>query len=269
MTHSIHPTAIVAPEASIAAEVTVGPYCIIGPHVVLEKGVTLQSHVVIDGHTNLGAGVQMFPFSSISVPQDLKYAGEPSRVEVGERTIIREYATINPGTAGGTMLTKVGSDCLLMISTHVAHDCIVGNHVIMANHATLAGHVEVGDHAIIGGLSAVHQKVRIGVHAIIGGMSAVEKDVIPFGMVKGERAFLAGLNLVGMKRRGFTRQAMQELRETYEAIFHGVGALAEVLAALQSQSQHSPEVKTLLDFLTADNARPICQPKENDRGEDA
>ena len=195
----IHPTAIVDPAASLGDDVAIGPYCIVGGDAVLGDRVRLHSHVVIGGKTDIGAQTEIFPFASIGlVPQDLKYSGEESTLVIGCRNRIREYATMNPGTADGGMVTRVGDDCLFMVSAHVAHDCIVGNNFILANNATLGGHVVVGDYAILGGLTAVHQFVRIGRHAIIGGMTGVENDVIPYGTVVGDRGQLTGLNIIGV-----------------------------------------------------------------------
>src|ERR1700739_1226866 len=179
----IHPTAIVAPGAMLAEDVVIGPYCVVGDNAVLGPRVTLRSHVVVDGRTTIGEGTRVFPFASIGLePQDLKYRGERSELVIGRNNTIREYVTMNPGTEGGGMVTRIGDDCLFMVGAHVAHDCQIGDHVIMANNATLGGHVTLGDYVVIGGLSAVHQFVRIGAHAMIGGMSGVENDVIPFGM---------------------------------------------------------------------------------------
>ena len=189
----IHPTAIVEPGARLAERVSIGPYCVVGAEVELQDGVELISHVAVAGRTVVGAETRVFPFASIGhQPQDLKYQGEPSRLEIGRRNIIREHVTMNPGTTGGGMLTRVGDGCLFMVGAHVAHDCAVGDSVIMANNATLAGHVRIGDFAILGGLSAVHQYVRIGKHAMIGGVTGVERDVIPYGQVVGDRARLVG-----------------------------------------------------------------------------
>ena len=194
----IHSTAIVDPKATLAGDVTIGPYSVVGENVVLGAGVRLMSHVVVDGHTQVGAGTVIYPFASIGLPpQDLKYGGEPSVLEIGVNNVIREHVTMNPGTEGGGMITRIGDNCLFMVASHVAHDCQLGDHVIMANNAALGGHVSVGEWAILGGLSAIHQYVRIGRHAIVGGMSGVEHDVIPYGSVMGDRARLAGLNLVG------------------------------------------------------------------------
>ena len=223
----VHPTAIVEDGAKLGKDVDIGPYCIVGANVSLGDGVRLHSHVVVGGRTTVGDSTEIFPFASIGLaPQDLKYAGEESELIVGARVRVREHVTMNPGTSGGGMLTRVGDDCLFMVGSHVAHDCIVGNNVILANNATLAGHVEVGDFAIIGGLSAVHQFVRIGAHAMIGGMSGVEHDLIPYGSAMGERARLRGLNLVGLQRRDFTRDDITNLRTAYRILFAPEGNAA-------------------------------------------
>lgn len=223
-------------------------------------GVSLISHVALDGRTTIGEGTQIFPFASIGhVPQDLKFKGEPSTLEIGAFNIIREHVTMNPGTEGGGMLTRVGDRCLFMMGAHVAHDCLLGNHVIMANNATLAGHVEVGDYAFIGGLSAVHQFVRIGRHAMIGGMSGVEADVIPFGLVMGERAGLAGLNLVGLKRRNFDRDTIHGMRSAYRDIFEdSSGTLQERAEKALSAYQNQPDIRELIEFILSDSKRSIC-----------
>ena len=205
---SIHETAIVNRNAEIHPSVIIGPYSVVGPNVVLQEGCHLEPHVIIGGNTKLGPNNHVFSFASIGLqPQDLKYKGEESSLEIGAENVIREHVTMNPGTEGGGMVTKVGDRCLFMVGAHVAHDCHVGNNVILANNATCAGHVEVGDFAILGGLSAIHQFVRIGKHAMIGGMSGVENDVIPYGSAMGNRAHLSGLNVVGLKRRNFSRSS--------------------------------------------------------------
>src|SRR5215469_6830884 len=216
----IHRTAIVEPGATLAEDVKIGPFCVVGPHVVLGAGVELISHVAVAGHTTVGEGTRIFPFASIGhAPQDLKYRGEPSRLEIGRRNIIREYATMNPGTVGGGLVTRVGSDCLFMVGAHVAHDCQIGDHVIMSNNATLGGHVVLGEYAVLGGLSAVHQYVRIGKHSMIGGVSGVRRDVIPYGQVVGDVARLIGLNIVGLQRRGFSREHIHNLRTAFQMLF--------------------------------------------------
>jgi UDP-N-acetylglucosamine acyltransferase len=257
----IHPTAVIEKGAEIAEGASVGPYCVVGPHVVLEAGVRLLSHVVVTGRTKICANSLVFPFASIGhQPQDLKYHGEPSGLEIGCNTIIREYVTVNPGTEGGGMLTKIGNNCLLMIGAHVAHDCIIGDHVILVNNATLGGHVEIGDWAILGGLSAVHQFVRIGRHAMIGGMSGVEADVIPYGSVLGNRAHLAGLNLVGLKRRNFSRDTIHNLRRAYRLIFAQEGTQAERLADVADLFSTVEPVMEIVEFMSGDSSRSICQP---------
>ncbi|MGE0256598.1 MAG: acyl-ACP--UDP-N-acetylglucosamine O-acyltransferase [Alphaproteobacteria bacterium] len=258
----IHPTAVVAAGARIGARVTVGPYCVIGPDVVLGDDVTLKSHVVVDGHTSIGEGSTVFPFASLGTqPQDLKFKGEPSRLEIGKRNSIREHATMNPGTAGGGMLTRTGDDCLLMIGIHVAHDCHLGNHVIMANNATLGGHVHIGDWAFIGGLAAIHQFVRIGAHAIVGGMSGVENDIIPYGSAFGDRARLRGLNLVGLQRRNFSRDDIHTLRTAYRLMFAQEGTLAERLADVEELYRDNAVVMEIVEFIRGESSRSILQPK--------
>lgn len=259
----IHPTAIIASTVKLAADVQVGPYCVLDGNVTIGEGTRLLSHVTIGGNTHIGKNCQIYPFASIGhAPQDLKYKGEPSTLTIGDNCVIREYVTMNPGTEGGAMKTVVGNNCLFMVSSHVAHDCIVGDHVILANNATLAGHVEVGDHAIIGGLAAIHQFVRIGKHAIIGGMSGVEHDVIPFGSVMGERAGLAGLNLVGMKRRGFDRDTIHALRNAYKLIFEDEnGTLAERAAKAKETYGDNSEVMAVLSFMLDKGNRSLCTPK--------
>ncbi len=262
---SIHPTAIIDPAAVIGAGVVIGPYCVIGPHVVLSDGVRLISHVVVDGRTRIGAETTVYPFASLGhPPQDLKYGGEPSTLEIGARNRIREYVTMNPGTEGGGMITRVGDDCLFMVASHVAHDCQVGNHVILANNGTIAGHVMVGDYAIIGGLAAVHQYVRIGEHAMIGGMSAVENDVIPYGMVKGDRAHLAGLNLIGLERRGFGREDVRALRSAYRMLFAHEGTMAERLDEVATLYKGEAHIEKVVEFIRARASRALCQPKSEE-----
>jgi UDP-N-acetylglucosamine acyltransferase len=258
---SIHPTAIIAKGAKLGANVSIGPYSIVGEQVTLADGVILHSHAVIEGNTIIGAQTEVFPFTSLGHrPQDKKFKGEESRLEIGARNVIREHVTMNPGTEGGGMITKVGDDCLFMASSHVAHDCHVGNRVILANNATLAGHVSVGDNAIIGGLSAVHQFVRIGANAFIGGMSGVEKDVIPFGTVKGERASLDGLNLIGLKRSNIERERIHALRHAFKELFFNTkGTLNERAEALKA-SYDEPEVRMLLEFVLSDSSRAFCTP---------
>jgi len=258
----IHPTAIVAPGAELAGDVVIGPYCVIGKDVRLGRRVSLRSHAVVDGRTTIGEGTRLFPFASIGLePQDLKYRGEKSELVIGCNNTIREYVTMNPGTAGGGMVTRIGNDCLFMVGAHVAHDCQIGNHVVMANNATLAGHVVVEDYAVLGGLSAVHQFVRIGKHAMIGGMSGVERDVIPYGQVMGDRARLYGLNIIGMQRRGFSREDIQGLRNAYQFLFSTDGTFIDRVNETAERFSGIGPVDDIIEFIRADSSRAICQPK--------
>ena len=264
---NIHPTAVIADGAAIDATAEVGPFCVIGPQATLGPRVKLHSHVAVAGITAIGADTQVFPFASLGhQPQDLKYHGEASRLEIGERNQIREHVTMNPGTEGGGMLTRVGNDCLFMMSSHVAHDCVIGNHVILVNNATLGGHVTIGDFAIMGGLSAAHQFVRIGRHAMIGGMTGVETDIIPYATVTGNRAHLSGLNLVGLKRRGLDREAIHALRNAYRLLFAPEGTMAERLEEVGEQFKDQELVMEIVDFIRADSSRSICQPKPENGG---
>jgi UDP-N-acetylglucosamine acyltransferase len=267
VSNEIHPTAVIEPGAEVGEGVFIGPYCVVGPNVALGDGVRLVSHVVVAGQTTIGPNTHIYPFASIGhPPQDLKYKGEPSRLEIGANNIIREHVTMNPGTEGGGMCTRVGNNGLFMMSSHVAHDCQVGNHVILANNATLAGHVEVGDFAILGGLSAVHQFARIGSHAMVGGLSGVEQDVIPYGMVLGNRARLAGLNVVGLKRRGFSRPEVASLRKAYRLLFAEEGSQAERLNDVAEMYASNEPVMDIVEFMRSDSSRAICQPRAEHGG---
>jgi UDP-N-acetylglucosamine acyltransferase len=258
----VHPSAIVEPGASLGKGVRIGPFCTVGKSAVLHDGVELISHVVIAGQTEIGARTKIYPFTSLGhPPQDLKYKGEPTRLQIGEDNIIREHVTMNPGTAGGKFLTRVGSRCLFMVGAHVAHDCMVGDSVVMVNSATLGGHVNVGDFAILGGISAIHQYVRIGKHAMIGGMTGVEGDVIPYGLVMGDRARLQGLNIIGLKRRGFSREQIHDLRTAYRLLFAQEGTMAERLEDVSSIYGKAAAVLEIVDFIRGANNRAICLPK--------
>lgn len=262
MATNVHPTAIVAKGAKLGKDVTIGPYCCVGPNVELGDEVVLVGHVSVDGHTKIGEKTQIYPYASIGhPPQDLKYKGEPSELIIGSHNVIREHVTMNPGTEGGGFLTTVGSHGLFMIASHVAHDCRVGDHVVMANNGTLGGHVKLGDYVIIGGLSAVHQYVRIGKHAMVGGMSGVENDVIPYGSVMGNRAHLSGLNIIGLKRRGFSRNAIHTLRNAYRLLFAEEGTMAERLADVSELFKDNEVVQDIITFIREDSSRSICQPK--------
>lgn len=261
----IHPTATIADGARMGENVSVGAFCCVGSNVVLEDGVTLLSHVVVEGRTQVGANTKIFPFSSIGhMPQDLKYRGEESELIIGSDNVIREHVTMNPGTEGGGMVTRVGNHCLFMIGAHVAHDCQIGDHAILVNNATLAGHVQVGEWAILGGLSATHQFVRIGKHAMIGGMSGVENDVIPYGSVTGNRARLSGLNIVGLKRRGFSRDVIHALRNAYRLLFAQEGTLSERIEDVADLFSENEPVMEIVDFIRTDSSRAICQPPLED-----
>ena len=256
----IHPSAIVEDGAQIGHGVTIGPFCLVGP-----DGVSLHSHVVVTGRSRIGANTKIFPFASIGTPpQDLKYRGEPSELIIGCNNIIREHVTMNPGTEGGGMVTRIGNNCLFMVNSHVAHDCDIGDHVILVNNATLGGHVSVGDWAILGGLSAAHQFVRIGRHAMIGGMSGVENDVIPYGSVIGNRARLSGLNIVGLKRRNFSRDVIHALRNAYRLLFAPEGTMAERLEDVAEVFHDNEPVMEIVNFIRADASRAICQPALED-----
>ncbi len=260
----IHPTASVAAGARLGVDVKIGPFCLVGPDVELGDGVELLSHVVVDGHTTIGPGTTVFPFASLgSRPQDRKYEGEPSRLVVGARNEIREYVTMQPGTRGDRMETVVGDGGLFMVGVHVAHDCVVGNSVIMANAATLAGHVVVEDHVFIGGLTAIQQRVRIGRHAYVGGMAGVRKDVVPYGIVVGSGdADLNGMNIIGLRRRGFTREQIQALLAAYDSLFLAEGEFAQRVAATEAAFGDNADVRVLLDFIARNGDRSaILQPR--------
>ena len=258
----IHPTAIVDPKAEVGDGVVIGPYCVVKAGVTLNDEVRLHSHVVVGGSTKIGAETEIYPFASIGLPpQDLKYAGESSELIIGERNRIREHVTMNPGTAEGGMITRIGDDCLFMVGAHVAHDCLMGDHVIMANNATLAGHVVVGDYAILGGLSAVHQFARIGRHAIVGGMSGVENDVIPYGSVMGDRARLSGLNVIGLKRRNFEKDEIHNLRTAYRMLFAEEGTLQERIDDVAKMFKDNDDIQEIVDFMRADSSRGLTQPR--------
>ena len=261
MSTRIHPTAIVDPKARLGVNVEIGPYSVIGEHVCLNDNVILKSHVVVDGRTTVGSGTVIYAFASMGhPPQDLKFHGEPSELIIGKNNTIREHTTMNPGTEAGGMKTSVGDNCLFMMSTHVAHDCVIGNHVIMANNATLGGHVQVGDHALIGGLAAVHQFIRIGAFAVIGGMSGVESDVIPYGRVKGDRAFLAGLNLIGLERNGFTKDQIRNLQRAFNELFGDEGTMDQRIEIVSGDFSSDDAVMQIIDFARSKTRFPLCAP---------
>ena len=261
---SVHPSSIIAPHARLGKGVKIGPFCVVGDHVVLHDNVELVSHVTVEGHTEIGANTRIFPFASVGhVPQDRKYGGEASRLVIGERCIIRESATLNPGTEAGGMLTKVGNDCLLMASTHVAHDVIIGNNVIMANYVGIAGHCHIGDNVIFGGSAVVHQFTRVGPHAFVGAQSMVDGDIIPYGMAVGSRAALTGLNLVGLKRHKFDREAIHRLRAAYRMIFASEGTLRERVEDATGLFKGDALVQDVVAFIAAASDRPIMLPRNS------
>jgi len=260
---TIHPLSVVDPAAQLGANVVIGPFCTVGPHAVLGDGVELLSHAAVAGRTTIGARSKVFPFASIGhQPQDLKFHGEPSTLEIGADCLIREGVTMNPGTEGGGMVTKVGDRCTFLANAHVAHDCIVGNDVIFSNNVMLAGHCSVGDFAIIGGGAAVHQFCRIGSHAFIGGMSAVENDVIPYGIAIGNRAHLAGLNIVGLKRRGFDRDVIHAIRRAYRLLFADEGTLQERMDDVENEFSAHATVHEIIGFIRQGGNRSVCTPRD-------
>jgi len=259
---TIHPTAVVETGAELAGGVTIGPYCIVGEKARLAADVQLISHVVIAGRTTVGAGCVLHPFASLGgVPQHVAYRGEDTELVVGERNVIREQVTMNIGTVAGGGVTRVGSDGMFMMGAHVAHDCIVGDHVTFANLSTLAGHVEIGDWVFMGGLCAVHQFTRIGRHAFVGGGGIVTKDVIPYGLVWGNHAHLEGLNLVGLKRRGFGRETINHMRSAYRLMFADEGTFQERLEDAAESYGACAEVMEIIGFIRANAARPLCLPE--------
>lgn len=262
MSVQIHPTAIVETGAELADGVSVGPYSVIGPKVKLGEGTTVHSHVVIQGSTELGRNNQVYPFAMLGgPPQHLAYKGEDTRLEIGDNNLIREHATMNIGTVHGGGVTKVGSNGLFMIESHIGHDCVVGDNVVMTKQATLGGHCLIGDYVIVGGLAAIHQFCRIGRYAFVGGLAAVVKDVIPYGSVWGNHAHLEGLNLVGLKRRGFDRETINTLRAAYRLLFADEGTFQERLDDTAETFGDSPEVMEILEFIRADASRPLCLPE--------
>ncbi len=262
MGRSIHPSAVIEAGATLGEDIRVGPFCHVGGEVRLGDGCVLHAHVVVAGRTTVGPGTQIFPFASVGhSPQDLKYAGEPSTLEIGAGNIIREHVTLNPGTKGGGMRTVVGDGNLFMMGAHVAHDCRVGDGCVMANNATLGGHVVLGDGVIVGGLAAVHQFVRIGAYAMIGGLSAVVQDVIPYGMVFGDRATLQGLNWIGLKRAGTNRETLARLRKAFRRLFDGDGSLGERLDAVSAEYGGDPLVRRIIEFMGAESDRGLCLPE--------
>lgn len=246
----IHETAIVSPGAQIGDDCHVGPFCTVGDDVILGTGVRLESHVVVDGRTNIGDETHIFPFASIGLaPQDLKYAGEPTATEIGKRNHIREFVTIHRGTDGGGGLTKIGDDNLLMAQAHVAHDCQIGNNVIMANAATLAGHVEIADRANVGAYSGVHQFCRVGLEAFVGGYSVVVKDAPPYAIIQGNHAKCYGLNKVGLKRRGYSKETIEKLHHAYHLLLTAKLNTSQAVERIKAEIVGCAEVDILVEFI--------------------
>jgi len=255
----IHETAIIHKGAEIEEDVIIGPYCIIGNKVRIKKGTTLMNNIVIEGDTVIGKDCKIYPFTTIGLPpQDLKYKGESTGVKIGSRNIIREYITIHRGSVGGDGYTEIGDDNFLMAYVHIAHDCKIGNKIIMANAATLAGHVSVQDCAVIGGLVAVHQFVRIGTYAMVGGFSGVGQDILPYTVASGPRAKLFGLNIIGLKRHGFSKETISLLQKAYKILFIEKITIKDALNKLQEFS-YSKEIVNLIEFIKKSH-RGICRP---------
>ncbi len=246
----IHPSAIISPQAGLAADVTVGPYSVIGPGVSIGAGSTIGAHVVIKGPTTIGSGNRIFQFASIGEdPQDKKYAGEPTLLEIGNGNTIREFCTINRGTVQDAGVTRVGDDNWLMSYTHIAHDCQVGSHVIMSNNATLAGHVHIGDHVILSGFCAIHQFCRVGMHSFIGGFAGITRDVLPYMMVAGQPPQPHGINQEGLRRRGFSAEQIRHLKEAYRLLYRSGLRLTEAREQLVSLAARAPEVQLIVGFM--------------------
>jgi UDP-N-acetylglucosamine acyltransferase len=260
---AIHPTAQVDPEARLGEGVEIGPWSIVGPNVVLARGVRVAAHVVIQQDTTVGAGTTIHPFCVIGGdPQHGGYKGEPVALEIGENNTIREHSTFNRGTPGDRKLTTIGSGNLFMTGAHVGHDCIVGDHVTFANHATLGGHAKVGDRVFLGGLAAVHQFGRVGQGAIVGGLAAVTRDVIPYGSAWGNHARLHGLNLIGLKRKGYGKDAIRRLLAAYRGLFEAGGTFAARVDAVAVDYADLPEIMEIVAFIREDGKRPLCLPGE-------
>lgn len=259
----IHPTAIVEDGARLGADVTVGAFSIVSSEAVLEDGVTLDAHVIIRGRTTIGARTRIAAFAVIGgEAQDLSYKGEPTTVVIGPDCIIREHVTVHRGTARGRGETAIGANCFFMIASHVAHDCIVGNNVILTNQATLGGHAEIGDFAILGGLAAVQQRCRIGPHAFVGGVTGVTRDVVPYAIAVGARVQLAGINVIGLRRRGFDHKTIHQLREAYRLFFAATGSRTERLAMLTERFGGVPAVEVFIDFIRATGDHPLALPRK-------
>jgi UDP-N-acetylglucosamine acyltransferase len=262
---TIDPTARIERGAELGNDVTVGPYCVIGPKVKIGDGCRLLAHVYVTGRTTIGAQTQISPFVSLgTAPQSVHYKGEDTALTIGAHCDIREHVTMNIATAEGRGLTAVGDRCLFMVGAHVAHDCAIGNDVVFANNATLGGFVEIGDYVFLGGLCAVHQFARIGAYAIVGGLAGVPTDVIPYAAVVGHRAELAGLNRVGLRRRGFSSADIQKIYRAYQSLFFGAGTFAERLSKTTAEYKGDAHVMRMIDFINAGKARNLMHPRSKE-----
>ena len=270
MTNNIHSSAVIEQSVQLGKNITIGPFCYVSGNVKIDDNTILKSHVVISGNTKIGKNNIFFPFANIGdLPQDLKFSGESSSLEIGNNNIFRENVTIHTGTELGNKyhnlynVTKIGDNCLFMVGSHIAHDCVVGNKVILANNATLAGHVSVGNNVVMGGLSAALQFIRIGDYAIIGGMSGIESDVLPYALVMGERAYIAGINLIGLKRNNFSKPKIASIKAAYDVLFAENSLnFKEKVKQLKEQANISAEINLLTDFIESAATKAILKPKK-------
>ncbi|MEP3525473.1 MAG: acyl-ACP--UDP-N-acetylglucosamine O-acyltransferase [Hyphomicrobiales bacterium] len=260
---SIHPTALISDDVKLGDNVDIGPYCVLEGNITIGDNATLKSHVSLAGNTTIGSGLKVYPFASIgNDPQDLKFKGEETKLVIGDNCIIREGVTVNPGTAAGSIETRIGNNCVLLANSHVAHDCVLGDNVILSNGVLIAGHVSIGNHVIMGGGSAVHQFTRIGDHAFIGGLAGIENDVIPFGISLGNRAYLGGINLIGMKRHGIARESIHAVRQVYKDLFLEQDETLQVrLDKLSEELLQDPQVASIVTFIQAASDRSLCVPR--------
>ena len=263
MSANVHAMTVVDKSAELGRDVEIGPGCVIGPNVKIGDGTKLIAHVFIESHTELGKNNTVFPFVGLGgAPQGLSYRNEPTRLVIGDNNVIREHATLHRGTARGRSVTTIGNDCLIMGNCHVAHDCDVGNNVIMAQTATIGGHVQVGDYAVLSGLAGVHQHGRVGRYAFVGASALMTTDLIPFGLAIGNHAHLSGLNVVGLKRRGFSRDQIHDLRAAYRLLFAEEGTFQERIEDCAQTYGQNPQVMEIVDFIRADKERPLCMPRD-------
>lgn len=262
MSKTVHPSAVIEDGATLGSDVVVGPFCHVGPKAVLGDGVHLLSHAVVAGNTTIGANTRVFPFASLGhEPQDLKYKGEDTTLEIGANCTIREGVTMNPGTAGDAGRTIVGDNCVFLANSHVAHDCVLGNNIIFSNAAMVAGHCRLGDNVIMGGGAGVHQFTRIGNNAFVGGMAGLENDVIPYGVALGNRAYLGGLNVIGMKRAGIAREEIHAVRAAYKHLFSGKQTIAEAMESMPDELQSNAAVARIMEFIRSGENRSLCTPR--------